>query len=226
MPPTPPIDQTVPFADRIAALTAPISTDAPAPESPKTSFADRIYNLMTTTPAKSEDGFTTSARTPVDKFLGRTIITRDDPKPYSFDRADFAKRIVGVENEALVGNEPAMYKSIGETGDLGKYQASPATVATWSKAWLGKKYTKEQFLNDPKAQDAFFNEFNNVVEKYKLSPEEAAVTWHRGWGDLGQKPKDKTKTKEQVFRDGLAEAMKDPENQRYLGKFSRQITSL
>lgn len=219
--------QSVSFSDRIANLLSPAPTSVPAPTPAKTektlSFTDRIYGLIsdkqTYNPSEWESmegnkDWEVKKPSPLGNLFGnKSEIRRKD---YSFDRTDFTNRIVGVENQALVASGGDVYKSIGSTGDLGKYQASPATLADWSKAWLGKTYTKDQFMNDPKAQDTFFNEFQNMAEKYKLTPEEAAVAWHSGWGELGNTSTDRL----QKFKNGLAERMQTEENKRYLNKFS------
>lgn len=139
-------------------------------------------------------------------------------KQYSFNRQDFANRIVNVENERAVATSTSPYEIIGVSGDLGKYQVNPEVLNDWSEAWLGKKYSEQEFLNDKQAQETFFNEFMNVAEKYNLTPAEAAVTWHRGWGELGTGSKE---TREQRFRDQLNKMMKEQSSQYYLTKFNR-----
>lgn len=100
-------------------------------------------------------------------------------------RERFRQGIVYNENRGTIAAGKDPYQAVGPTGDVGKYQASPATIAAWSKPWLGKKYTVEQFKNDPEAQEKFFEEFLNVKERYGVSDEDAAILWHRGWGVLG-----------------------------------------
>lgn len=63
------------------------------------------------------------------------------------------------------------YKAIGpktRTGDqaYGKYQVMGANIPSWTKAALGYSMTPQQFLNNPKAQDA--------VAKYQMSKHIAA----------------------------------------------------
>lgn len=136
-----------------------------------------------------------------------------------FDREDFSRRIVNnVENEALAASGGDLYKSIGFKGDLGKYQVSPPSLKEWSKEWLGKEYSKDEFLNDPQAQEKFWNNFLDVVERLQLSPEEAAVTWHTGWGDLGQGTREQH---DKIFRESLANRMNSDESKRYLSKFNK-----
>ena len=138
-------------------------------------------------------------------------------KTPTLDRQDFTNRIVNVENEQAVATSTDPYPIIGHTGDLGKYQVNPASLKDWSKHWLGKTMTPQEFLKDPKAQDKFFNEFMNMADKYKLTHDEAAVAWHNGWGQLGTNLVDKEKR----FRDYLRNAMQTPENKRYLELFNK-----
>lgn len=136
-----------------------------------------------------------------------------------FNRADFSQRIVGVENEGELARGENVYKTIGITGDLGKYQVNPQTLNDWSKIWLNKEYTPQQFLNDPEAQEKFFNNFLDVVERLKLTPEEAAVTWHLGWGELGTgEPRE---VRDKKFREALQQRMQTEKAQNYLNKFNR-----
>lgn len=131
---------------------------------------------------------------------------------YSFDREDFRKRI--SHNETRGQKDP--YATIGITKDLGRYQVSPNTLDAWSESWLGKKYDPQSYLADPNAQDQFFEEFMNVAEAYKLKPEEAAITWHKGWGPLGMGSKQE---REKNFRAHVAQLMADPNSLAYLNTF-------
>lgn len=108
----------------------------------------------------------------------------------SAPKADIRKGFVYSENRGAQAEGKDLYKVIGVTGDLGKYQVKPQTLKDWSKAWLGKEYTPDEFLKDPEAQEEFMNQFEAVVNSYNLTPEEAAIIWHKGWGVLGdQKPR-------------------------------------
>ena len=139
-----------------------------------------------------------------------------EQKTNTFDRESVANRIRHIETQGI-SDEQAI-TTVGITGDLGKYQVNPKSLKDWSKLWLGKKYTPEEFLNDPEAQEQFFDEFLNVAERYNLTPDEAAVSWHRGWGELGQGQRS---TKEKRFRNRLTQMMTEETSQRYLEKFNR-----
>jgi len=142
------------------------------------------------------------------------------PSKSNFDEQDFTKRLVNVENGVATSTGENLYDVIGVTGDIGKYQASPRTIKDWSKTWLNKQYTPEQFRKDPQAQEAFYKEFLAVVKKHELTPEQAAIAWHSGWGELGTGVGTKEK-RHQIFTDSINKRMQSPENQRYLSIFNR-----
>lgn len=202
---------TEPLVNRIAHLSniGTEQTDFSAP------LSKRIADFFTTTPESTDGTWITKKRTPLDKLLGKTEITRDE----SFNVEDFRNRIVGVENETLLASGGDLYKSIGVSGDLGKYQTSPNTLADWSKVWLGKKYTPKEFLNDEKAQEEFFTQFTEVAKRHKLTPEEAAIAWHRGWGEVGTGPKE---TRGERLKAKIKEQMKEAPATAYLAKFNKQ----
>jgi len=143
-----------------------------------------------------------------------------DTSAYSFDDDSFRKGILHAENRGPAGRGENLYEVEGKTGDLGKYQVEPETLKLWSPYWLGKQYTPEEFKKSPKAQEEFFNQFLAVVERYQLTPEEAAVTWHKGWGQLGTGPRE---TREKRFRAKLKELMEDEGSQKYLLSYNEGI---
>jgi hypothetical protein len=92
-------------------------------------------------------------------------------------RSRYADAISTVESG---GN----YREIGpHTGSmgraLGKYQVMSANVGPWSKEVLGREVTPQEFINDPKLQDAVFEgKFGQYVQKY--GPDGAARAWFAG----------------------------------------------
>ena len=131
---------------------------------------------------------------------------------------DFSRGIIYAENRGTP--EDKLYGVVGMTGDLGKYQVNPKVLKGWSKAWLGKEYNEKEFLNDPKAQEEFFKQYLAVVNRLQLTPEEAAVAWHRGWGELGTGDR---KDRDERFRAKLAELMDEPESKKYLENFNKEF---
>ncbi len=106
------------------------------------------------------------------------------------------------------------YDALGpvtKTGDraYGKYQVMGANVGPWSKRHTGTEMTAEQFLADPKAQDAVFNgQFGSYAQKY--GPQGAARAWFAGEGGMNDpNRKDQLGTTvaqyEQKFNRGLGQ---------------------
>jgi hypothetical protein len=63
---------------------------------------------------------------------------------------------------------------------LGAYQVMEANLPEWSKAALGREVSADEFLANPKVQDAVFqNRFGGYVQKYG-NPQDAASAWFTG----------------------------------------------
>lgn len=92
--------------------------------------------------------------------------------------------------DAIAGLESGgKYDALGPVtkGDraYGKYQIMGANVPVWTQEVLGKSMTPEQFLADPKAQDAVFDaKFGSYVKQF--GPEGAAQAWLGGPGSVGK----------------------------------------
>jgi hypothetical protein len=77
------------------------------------------------------------------------------------------------------------YGAIGPTNKklgraLGRYQIMEANIGPWSKEALGRAVTPQEFLADPKIQDAIFDhKFGSYVQKYG-NPQDAASAWFTG----------------------------------------------
>lgn len=76
------------------------------------------------------------------------------------------------------------YDAIGpDTGGdraYGRYQVMGANIPAWTKAALGREMTPQEFLADPKAQDATFDHrFGQYVQQYG-NPQDAASMWFSG----------------------------------------------
>jgi hypothetical protein len=107
--------------------------------------------------------------------------------PQAAPSGDFASAISGIES----GGKYDALGPVTKTGDraYGKYQVMGANVPAWTKAHVGQEMTPEQFLADPKIQDAVFKgQFGQYAQKH--GPEGAARAWFAGEGgmnDLGRK---------------------------------------
>lgn len=97
----------------------------------------------------------------------------------------FAEAIGGIESRGSGG-----YQAIGpETGRgraLGKYQIMTGNIGPWSKEVLGREVSPNEFMADPKIQDAIFEgKFGQYVQKY--GPEGASRAWFAGEGGMNDR---------------------------------------
>jgi hypothetical protein len=85
------------------------------------------------------------------------------------------------------------YKALGTPiggphgGDraYGRYQIMGANIPKWSQEVLGRTVTPQEFMADPKLQDAIFDKkFGDYVRKY--GEENAAQAWFGGEGSIGK----------------------------------------
>lgn len=82
------------------------------------------------------------------------------------------------------------YAAVGPTHPklgraLGRYQIMEANIGPWSQEALGRAVTPEEFMADPKLQDAIFDKkFGGYVQQY--GPEGAAQAWIGGPGGVGK----------------------------------------
>lgn len=105
----------------------------------------------------------------------------DTPRP---DQMANRAAIAGIESQGSGGYQargPVLTKG-AYAGDraYGKYQVMGKNIGPWTEEALGFAMTPEEFLANPKAQDAVFDfKFGQSVQKYG-SPEEAASVWFTG----------------------------------------------
>ena len=96
------------------------------------------------------------------------------------DMAQYRDAIASVES-AGSGD----YSAVGpatRTGDraYGRYQVMGSNVGPWTEKHYGRRLTPEEFLKDPKAQDAVFDgEFGSYIKQYG-NPQDAAAVWFSG----------------------------------------------
>lgn len=215
-----PKDNTIPKAEPITIDINKVETK------PSTDIANpRKENLFNKARAGVENLFDGNKQTaeeqtePIDNFQEESI---ENP-PIDNTQVDstelFRKGIVHNENRGTIAAGKDPYKSIGPTNDLGKYQVSPDTLKDWSKAWVGKAMSPAEFLANPDAQEKFFNEFIKVKDSYKLSNEDAAILWHRGFGVLGTGKNKEIKEKE--LKQYLDKIRNQEKSQSYLQSFKQ-----
>lgn len=99
--------------------------------------------------------------------------------------ADRRARIAAIETRgqadpyAAVGR-PTRRRDGSIDRPLGKYQVMESNLAPWTQEVLGRSMTPQEFLANPKAQDAVFDsKFHEYVQKYG-SEEDAASAWFTG----------------------------------------------
>ena len=121
---------------------------------------------------------------PADQFLGGggAAPATGAPPPSAGDTLGRLEAgIARVES----GGEKDPYRAIGkETGSgdraYGKYQVMGANIPKWTDEVLGRKMTRQEFLNDPQAQEAVAKaKLGQYLEKYGDAPD-AASMWFTG----------------------------------------------
>lgn len=93
---------------------------------------------------------------------------------------DFESFVNSIAKQESGGNYSAVNKS---SGALGKYQIMPANIPSWSKSALGRSVTTQQFLKDPKLQEAVARKkLQYYYNKYGAA--NAAKAWYGGEGSI------------------------------------------
>ena len=96
--------------------------------------------------------------------------------------------LLGASRDAIAGIESrgsGDYSAIGpktRSGDraYGRYQVMGSNIPSWTRKYLGKELSAEEFLASPEAQDAVFNgEFGSYIKRYG-NPQDAASAWFTG----------------------------------------------
>ncbi len=102
------------------------------------------------------------------------------PQPVANDPLAKAREAIAAVESRGSGDYGALGTPAGGDRAYGRYQVMGANIPAWSKQALGRSLTPEQFLADPAAQDAIFNNiFGGYVEKYG-TPQDAASVWFTG----------------------------------------------
>ncbi len=71
--------------------------------------------------------------------------------------------------------------------DIGKYQVNDKTLESYSKKFLGKTISKEDFKKSPALQDKFFEEAYKHLKKLGVKNMDTFLAfWHKGWGDVSK----------------------------------------
>ena len=94
----------------------------------------------------------------------------------------FEQFFSAISEQESNGNYSA--KGVWVNGDraYGKYQVMGANIPSWTRTYYGKSLTPQQFLNNPKAQEAVAR---GVLKSYfnKWGARGAAAAWYAGPGN-------------------------------------------
>lgn len=137
---------------------------------------DIINSLLGGSPA--------AAAMPVSTGVGSELVATSPAAPVG-DMNAYRNAIASIES-AGSGD----YAAIGPTNPqlgraLGRYQIMEANIGPWSQEALGRAVTPDEFLADPKLQDAIFDKkFGGYVQQF--GPEGAAQAWFAGPGGVGK----------------------------------------
>lgn len=115
-----------------------------------------------------------------DRASPSAILAIGAGEPRSYRDAIASIESAGSGDYAAVG---PTHPKLGRA--LGRYQVMEANIGPWSKAALGREVTADEFMKDPKIQDAIFDhQFDQYVDKY--GEEGAAQAWFGGAGGVGK----------------------------------------
>jgi hypothetical protein len=122
---------------------------------------------------------------PADQFLGGGGAAPQAGAQQPAAGGDALGRLEAGIARVESGGEKDPYRAIGrETGSgdraYGKYQVMGANIPKWTEEVLGRKMTRQEFLNDPQAQEAVSKaKLGQYLEKYGDAPD-AASMWFTG----------------------------------------------
>jgi hypothetical protein len=98
--------------------------------------------------------------------------------PAAPDGSPYAGAIKSIESGGKYDIVGPTHPKYGRA--LGAYQVMEANLPEWSKAALGREVSANEFLANPKVQDAVFQDrFGGYVQKYG-NPQDAASAWFTG----------------------------------------------
>lgn len=109
------------------------------------------------------------------------------PEPQKMDINQIAQSLGMVESS---GNYGAIGKPVKGKNAYGKYQVMEQNIPEWSQKYLGRKISKEEFLNNPELQDKIaMGKINELIAQGR-SPQDIASIWLSGRPLKGNQAKD------------------------------------
>ena len=94
----------------------------------------------------------------------------------SGDKTDFERVRQAMTAQESGGN----YGIVNSIGATGRYQVMPQNIGPWTKQYLGKEMTQQEFRNDPAAQDKVFEGRMGDYYKQFGNWRDAVSAWHSG----------------------------------------------
>lgn len=114
--------------------------------------------------------------------MGAALASDGKPAPVppaNIPMQPYRDAIASIESKGS-GDYSALGPATNGDRAYGRYQVMGSNIPAWTKAALGQSLTPQQFLADPKAQDAVFDyQFGQNMQKYG-NPNDAASVWFTG----------------------------------------------
>ena len=144
-----------------------------------TSMMDKIKGLITGTNPDIFGGQASAGNIPM-SGAGSELASTTPGGGSTYRDAIASIESAGSGDYAAVGpRHPKMGRA------LGRYQIMESNIGPWSREALGREVTPDEFMADPKLQDAIFDKkFGSYVERF--GPEGAARAWFGGPGGVGK----------------------------------------
>jgi hypothetical protein len=175
-------------------------------------FLDAFKNFMETEPEKQISPTTkVEKRTPVDKLLGRSVVSKTDqeekPEPDPILKGiAFVETNTVPEDQKYSFRKPSGSKSMGD--DIGKYQVTEGELASYADVFLGREVSADEFAASPEIQEEYMSKKVKKLRGDGLSDKEIAA-FHRagltGWGD--PKVRAKKLSERQSYADAVIAAI-------------------
>ena len=160
------------FADR-AAGEFDTSSFAPSPAAPPTLADQGVSNANVPLDTLTSPGFGGSASAPITGMEAIPAARATDISTPTAGYADNMDRIAAAHRQIESGgNYGAVGPANPKNGDhaYGAYQVMGENIPTWTKQYLGRSMTPQEFLHDPAAQDAVYKaRMGQYIGQYGLN---------------------------------------------------------
>jgi hypothetical protein len=177
-----------------------LATQKSARDTASAEAREKYYDALASKASRHfepDDNYNALVNAAVNKLNGGSTASDDHSmadlptEPLARSREVIAKMETGGEKvpyQTVVG---LTHKNGQKDEALGRYGVLLSNLPTWSEKYLGKKITRDEFLNNTDLQDKIFDgEFGGYLKSGK-KPEEAAAMWLGGPKGLANKASDK-----------------------------------